>query len=192
MQRIISALLFIVIFSGSSFLQAQSAQEIRLDQNAVFFVDGTSTLHDWTVESDKATGIIKLTESTIESVTVQVPAQSLESGKSGMDRRMHDALNVRRHNQITFTSNQITLNESKSGGVAAGELTIAGKKQPFEVSFVVEENGSSWKFTGSSTFKMSQFDVDPPTAVMGTIRSGDEVTVRFEINSSKPLFVRAQ
>jgi len=36
--------------------------------------------------------------------------------------------------------------------------------------------------TGSYKFKMSSFGIDPPRAMLGTIRTGDEVTIKFKIN----------
>lgn len=188
MKTILTALL--LTFAVTSVF-AQS-QELKVDNNAMFWVDGTSTLHDWTVESNKATGIIKITDNTIESVWVQVAASSLESGKSGMDRRMYEALDTRRNNQIRFESTSIRLNDDNLGGVAVGRLTIAGQTRDHEVPFTISNEGGSWKFSGETTLQMTGFSIDPPTAVMGTIRTGDDVTVRFEIRTERPQIVRAQ
>jgi polyisoprenoid-binding protein YceI len=192
MKRVffLSFLSLLLLTSASVF--AQASQDVRIDRNAVFFVDGTSTLHDWTVESDAATGTIVMSESGIASVSVRVPVESLKSGKSGMDRRMYEALESRRHNTILFTSNSVTLSDDGRSGVAKGELTIAGQKRNHEVPFTLDGNGNNWTFSGSSTFTMTSFSMDPPTAVMGTIRTGDEITVRFEIKSARPIFVAAQ
>ncbi|KPP97072.1 MAG: hypothetical protein HLUCCA01_12300 [Bacteroidetes bacterium HLUCCA01] len=190
MQRIITSLL--LLFAVTTTVAFAQNQEIRLDNNAMIWVDGTSTLHDWTVESARAAGIIVITNDAISSVSVQVDANSLESGKSGMDRRMYDALDVRGNNQIRFESSSITLNDDLRSGVATGQLTIAGQTRDHEVPFELENDGSDWKFTGQTALLMTTFDIDPPTAVMGTVRTGDEVVIRFEINSSQPLFVNAQ
>jgi polyisoprenoid-binding protein YceI len=183
--------LSLLLFTSVS-LSAQTTQDVTIDRNAVFYVDGTSTLHDWTVESDAASGTIVTSEAGIVSVTVRVPVESLQSGKSGMDRRMYDALESRRHSAITFTSSDVTLSEDGRTGTAKGELTIAGQKRDHEVTFTLNGNGNNWTFAGSSTFTMTKFSIDPPTAVMGTIRTGDEITVRFEIKSARPIFVAAQ
>jgi polyisoprenoid-binding protein YceI len=191
MIRIKTILTALLLTFAVTSVFAQS-QELKVDNSAMFWVDGTSTLHDWTVESNKATGIINVTDETIASVWVQVAANSLESGKSGMDRRMYDALDSRNNNQIRFESSSIELNDDKMGGVAKGQLTIAGQKRDHEVPFTLNNANGNWTFSGSTTFTMSKFDIDPPTAVMGTIRTGDEITVRFEIKTDRPQIVRAQ
>jgi polyisoprenoid-binding protein YceI len=192
MKRISLFSFLSLLLLATSSVFAQDTQQVRIDRNAVFFVDGTSTLHDWTVESADATGTITMSETGIASVSVRVPVESLKSGKSGMDRRMYDALESRRHDTITFTSSSVTLSEDGRSGVAKGELTIIGQKRNHEVAFTLTGTGNEWTFAGASTFTMTSFSMEPPTAVMGTIRTGDEITVRFEINSRRPSFVAAQ
>lgn len=192
MQQVLKLTFLLSFIFSTSLVFAQANQEVTLDRNTAMYVDGTSTLHDWTVESKSATGVLVMQEDGIASVSVQVPVRSLESGKSGMDRRMYDALESRNHDTITFTSNEITLADDKRSGVAKGQLTIAGQTRDHEVPFTLTGDGNSWKFTGSSDFTMSKFDIDPPTAVMGTIRTGDAIVVRFEIATRKPQFTSAQ
>ena len=38
------------------------------------------------------------------------------------------------------------------------------------------------QFTGSYTLKMTDFSVKPPTAMFGTIKTGDEITVKFNVD----------
>jgi hypothetical protein len=41
------------------------------------------------------------------------------------------------------------------------------------------------KFSGSYTLKMTDFKMSPPTAMMGTIKVGNEVTIKFDLTLSK-------
>lgn len=185
------AFLFIFILS---FFNANAQQEVRFTNASQFFVDGTSTIHDWTIESNSVSGMIRVAngnELKIEGVTLSLPVESLKSGKSGMDRKINEALDSRRHAAISFSATDVVLNASGTGGVAKGQLTIAGNTQLMEVPFTLATEGGNWKFSGSVDFKMSQFSVDPPTAVMGTIRSGDDIKVRFELVTAKPQYARA-
>lgn len=181
--------MLIVSFGAASLVQAQDKQEIKIDNRTTLWVDGTSTLHDWTVESGAATGAIAVNKEGIQMVFVQVASETLQSGKSGMDRRMYEALETRRHRHVTFTSEKIELNADRTGGVAIGELTIAGQTRTHEVPFTIERSGSDWTFNGSTAFTMSSFGITPPTAVMGTVRTGDEITVRFKISTARPIFI---
>lgn len=151
-------------------------------------IDGTSTIHDWTENVEQFAGSLnaelaegKLVKITSANLVVQVT--SIKSGKSGMDDNTYKALKAKDHPEITY--------HLKSFGVQGntvaltGSLTIAGvtKTVKFQATYKME-NGQL-NFSGSHTFKMTDFGIDPPTAVMGTIKTGDEITVNFNLNYSK-------
>ena len=35
---------------------------------------------------------------------------------------------------------------------------------------------------GEKTLKMSDFDVKPPTALLGTLKTGNDITIKFNLN----------
>lgn len=108
-----------------------------------------------------------------------------------MDSRMHSAFDSKKNPEISFKSTEVTLNDDLKGGVAKGQLTMAGSTRTVEIPFTIESVGNNWKFVGLSGLKMTNFDMSPPTAVMGTIRAGDDVTVRFEVVTRQPEFAKA-
>lgn len=191
MIRTLLLSLILLLASGTVFAQ----QEITFSNTTKFFVDGTSTLHDWTVESGQVTGKLVVADdnaSAIKSVQLSLKVESLQSGKSGMDKRMHDAFDTKKNPNISFESSKVTLNSDKTGGVATGKLTMAGATKEVEIPFTLTSEDGIWKFTGSADLLMTTFEMKPPTAMLGTVRSGDAVTVRFEVLTSQPEFSKAQ
>lgn len=148
-------------------------------------VKGTSTLHDWEVNAEKinASGEIKLNSNTIESISsfkLIIPVESIKSESKGMDDKMYDALKSEDHPNITFKLNKIQA-ISSTQIKALGYLTIAGTtKQVVLIANYKVENGKII-IKGSKDLKMTDYNVDPPTAVFGTIRSGDEVTIAYNL-----------
>ena len=65
-----------------------------------------------------------------------------------------------------------------------GKLTIAGasKTIPLEATYSIE--GESVTFSGSIDILFSEYNVAPPTAVFGTIKTGDELTLSFQATFS--------
>jgi polyisoprenoid-binding protein YceI len=59
-----------------------------------------------------------------------------------------------------------------------GALTIGGVTKIVTMN-VQADASSGVSFSGDITFKMSVFEIDPPTAVFGTIKTGDEITIKF-------------
>jgi polyisoprenoid-binding protein YceI len=44
----------------------------------------------------------------------------------------------------------------------------------------VEQSGNAFTVKGTTDFRLTDFQIDPPTALMGTIKTGDEVTIEFK------------
>lgn len=149
-------------------------------------VTGTSTLHDWEMVSDQATGeAVLMVENGklqgVQSLAVQMPAESIKSGKNAMDKNTYAALQTKKHKQITFV-----LSDISSAGPnlwrAKGNFTIAGVSQPASFEVKSSMTGSSYNFQGKHAFKLTDYKIDPPTALLGTVKTGNEVVIHFNIS----------
>ena len=153
--------------------------------SAEMSIAGTSTLHDWVsaVEQLTAKAEIEISDNkllSIPALEVRVPVKGITSTKGKiMDNKTYSALKAEDHPTIFFKLTNVTL-KAANQLTATGQLTIAGKskKVQFPVDYNLKSN-SKIQFTGAYTLKMTDYDVAPPTAVMGTIKTGDEVTINF-------------
>ena len=151
-------------------------------------VTGTSTLHDWKVESKKIEGTVSVEPSFFETtspaptVKVQIPAKSLLSDKDKMNDLMWKALKADKHPTITYelTSAEKPAVTAKGFTVkTTGKLTIAGTTKPVNMTVDVIRDGNRMTVEGTLPITMSQYGMKPPTAMMGTIKTGDLVNVKF-------------
>jgi len=148
-------------------------------------VSGTSTLHDWEMVSEEARGsgafqIEAGQIAGIRSVQVTMPARSLKSGKTVMDNNAYEALKVDAHPEIMFQLEQLTRQE-KGKLDAKGHLKIAGVSREvlFTCSYRLEEG--KVHLNGKTNFRLTDYDIEPPTAVLGTIKTGNEVEITFNV-----------
>ena len=97
-----------------------------------------------------------------------------------MDKKTYGALRESDHPTISYI---LISSIPKTGNTVTskGELTIAGKKRQVTMDVNYEIYPSIIEFSGELTINMSDYDIAPPTALMGTIKTGDEVTIRFSI-----------
>ena len=143
-------------------------------------VNGTSTLHDWEsiVEDFSATCTVSGEE--VESASFSAKVKSIKSGTDSMDDNTYEALLADKHGQITFKSK--TIKRSGSNLVVSGLLTIAGKSQNITMNLIMEKwKANSITVSGDYTLQMTDYGIEPPKAMWGTIKTGDEVTIKFEI-----------
>lgn len=110
-----------------------------------------------------------------------MPAESLKSGKSAMDRNTYDALETKKHKQIQFVLTNITPAGSNTWN-AKGNFTIAGVTQPASFEVKSSSSGSNYNFQGRHAFKLTDYKMDPPTALLGTVKTGNDVVIHFNIN----------
>ncbi|MGM0474236.1 MAG: YceI family protein [Bacteroidota bacterium] len=185
---IIAILTFIVSIAAT----AQDVYKLN-EENSNLSVTGTSSLHDWEME---ATGFSAETRlrleddsiSEIEYVKFSTPVTKLESGKNTMDTKAQDALRAKKFPQIKFTLEGDKSLAFSGKSTIDGQLTVAGKTREIEVPVRIDIL-SDRKFTASGklALKMSDFGIEPPTAFFGTIKTDNEVKVKFDFEFTKSI-----
>ncbi|WP_149276792.1 YceI family protein [Pareuzebyella sediminis] len=172
----IALFLFIV---GMAFTGISQETYTLSDESAVT-IDGTSTIHDWTVTANTISGSLKAEGELPKEILFEVEVDGIKSERgAAMDKKMHEALKKEEHPKVTFT-----LTEAKDSKLV-GALTIAGKEQTVEVPSKIEVVDGAIKITGEKSIILQDYDVEPPTAMFGQIIVGDEVTVKFDLVFSK-------
>jgi len=164
---------------------AMAQKTFQLDPKPALKISGTSTLHDWEMTSGSAKGKLVATEAqgtlaTITSLNVEMPAESLKSGKKAMDKKAYDALKTDKYNAVKFELTQAT--KTVAGWNLKGNFTIAGITK--EVTITVKETSAGGQHTlsGQYGFKLTDYKITPPTALMGTIKTGDAVKISFTVS----------
>jgi polyisoprenoid-binding protein YceI len=189
MKQIINKWLLIVLVAVAPFtLQAQSTFEIASHSMTVA---GTSNLHDWTAEVEKVNGSFKVKMDNgklvdIQALNVVADAQSFKSSKGSiMNSKINDALNSKKHPRITYKMTKVDKITETAGTfrvTTSGVMSIAGVNQNVTLEAVgkILPNGSI-EFSGNKKVKMTDYKVEPPTAMFGAMTTGDEVTLTFKV-----------
>lgn len=175
--------------------QFSTAQTFNLNNTgSTLKVEGTSNVHDWTVEAKDQKGKLVAEFADGQLVKINqleflVKAESLKSGKSGMDKNTYKALKTDSNQDITYKLNKVNNIDCITSGsckvTTSGSLSIAGTTKPVDITFDAKVTGDKVTLTGSKSLKMTEFKVDPPTAMFGTITTGDQVTIKFQSTFSK-------
>lgn len=157
-----------------------------------FVVKGTSSLHDWEMVTESGvSGFIECNEGQtddlcITAIKLSIDVKTLKSGKSLMDKKCYDALKEDKFPKISYNFEKVSSLDKQTDGtfqtVLVGDVTIAGVTKKTTVNAKVQFNGTTLKITGAKDMKMSDFNVEPPKALMGTIKTGNEITVEFNLN----------
>jgi YceI-like domain len=152
---------------------------------------GTSNVHDWSMEDKDVSCTAKFTYAAgktsmpggLETFSFTFPVHSLRSGKSGMDSKAYDAMKAKTSANIVFaaSSSTVTPGSGNQFGVKSnGNLTIAGVTKPvvLTAACVVKADGSI-TCTGTDKLLMSDYQIKPPTYMLGALKTGNGLTINF-------------
>jgi Uncharacterized conserved protein len=188
MKKLI-ALTIVLLSLCSVRVSAEENYELVTNQSTMKIL-GTSTLHDWNMVVTKLSGKAKtgsLKEPVIQTggALLTVHVQDIKSEHKAMDKIAYDALKYKTSPDISFVLRSIKKSSDNANsfkGTATGLLSIAGVKK--EVSFPVDGQylaDGSVKLIGKAALKMTEFGIKPPTAVLGTIKTGDDIKIEFSL-----------
>jgi polyisoprenoid-binding protein YceI len=172
---------FLILTAISGFAQ----KTFSLDTKPELKLTGTSSLHDWEMTSRTATGKLegnvennKLT--TIKSLVVEMPSESIKSGKSGMDKNAYKAIQTDKFKTIKF---ELKSSSKQIEGTwnLTGVFTIAGVTKQVTIKAKETSTAGLYSFEGTYSFKLTDYKITPPTALMGTVKTGDDVNISFKV-----------
>jgi len=155
-------------------------------------VTGTSTLHDWHLTTAQPKGSASFTAAKpisptrLERLSMTIAVASLHSGKDGMDKNAYKALNAKAYpNMVYEVTEPATVSPQADGSLkltCQGKLTAAGVTKPVSVVVTCRPDASgSLVCSGSLPMKMSDHNVEAPVLMLGTLKTGNDITVAFTI-----------
>ena len=201
-----AGLLVAAIFAAGTSPESTGTERYDADlASSHVTVAGTSTMHHWEAEGRHVGGYAIVQEHELAflwgnsdqpsqplapTVHVEIPVTSLTSGKRGMDEKMHEALKATTYPMITYrlesakiTGRQAAQAEDAGGSLmidTTGVLAVAGVDQTVDIPMRVRRlSDHHLEISGDTALRMTEFGIDPPRAMLGTLRTGDTVRVHW-------------
>ena len=183
--RFLSGIISLILLLNINGLVNAQQSDVFKSYKASLSIAGTSTLHDWTMTSEAfaCQGNFKLDDNKlidVKGLTLIVPVKSLKSGKSAMDKNAYSALKEDKHQQIQFS-----LLSTKVQGenlLCQGNLTIAGVTKTIELeSNCVLQADQTLVCKSKTSLKMTDYKVEPPSFMFGSVTTGDKITLDFTL-----------
>lgn len=157
------------------------------------WVEGTSSVRDYKCEAKRIDGAVTTRtvvlgiadlDTAVETVEFTIPVAQLDCDNGTMNGHMRKALKAETSPDIRYRLQGYTaaVADEQLAVTLNGELTIAGTTKPIEIPARVTRSASgAYRVEGSTTFKMTEWGVKPPSLMLGTMKVHDAVTVGFDV-----------
>ena len=188
----------IAVLAALSFTFCTAAISQTVFQAKAFDIklNGTSNIHDWEMKANSGSSeaVFNINDNgkitSITKLNFVLPATNLKSKHSGMDKNTYKALKTDKNPNISFvgTSAHITSTSGDTYQITCkGNLTIAGTTKLTDLVATAKYNPAdkSLTVTGVKRMKMTEYNVQPPTALLGTIKTGDDISIAYNLKFIK-------
>ena len=162
-----------------------------LDSNSAIHLKGTSPLHNWSMVAHAFTGNANVSFSAdhqlsaITGFSLKLPVHNLKGESNGMEKNTYKALKADKYENIVFELTSASFIKSGSEHYLVllhGNMAIAGVTQPttLKASARINENGTILCI-GELPIYMSDYNIERPTYLLGTMKVGDLLTLTYNL-----------
>ena len=186
--------------------QGPSAVRLRLEPGSEVTVEGTSTMHAYHCTTNKIMAYVDVDPGytkdltkvarPIVSVKVNIVVKTLSCGNGQMDKNMYSTLDADKNPLIKYTMSDYDILDGSAKPSAfvaqtTGTLQISGHEKVINMK-INAERLSDGKATAQAEEKllMSDFGIKAPSFMLGTLKVGNEVTVKFNLKAGPELLAQ--
>jgi polyisoprenoid-binding protein YceI len=170
-------------------LIAATAVPLTFATGSKVWVSGTSTVRGWRCESVQVggsadAGSTELAQLGAARGELTIPLGTLDCSNGTMNGHMRNALKAGEHPAIRFRATQVRVTPSSptEGAVAmTGQLTLAGQTREITVNGTAVREGTALRVRGTEELTMTDYGIQPPRLMAGTMRVRPAVTVGFDV-----------
>jgi polyisoprenoid-binding protein YceI len=196
---IVGALALLPLFAGGATSPSESSADslrLILREGSRIWIEGDSNLHEWTCEVggfrpeltvDRAGPTTPPPE--VHVATAMIAVSEIECGNGKMNDNLRKALDATAHPLIRFELTRAQLVDPGVAGsvetLATGRLTVAGTTRELSMHVSGTDTGDgALRLQGSAHIRMSDWGIRPPTAMLGLLKTADEVTIFVDLTAA--------
>ena len=192
-------IIFILIQIPLLFSQIKNGIEYRTLPESKLWIEGTSTITDFTCITNLIDGYAFINNDNYSSernanqrikseIRVSINVESLNCGNEMMNDDMYEAMKGSEHPYITYelmSSSVISEKDEIEGWTelqTTGNLTIAGVNRVVRIPVRVRElPDGKYNMVGTKELSMFAFYINPPSAFFGLIKANHTLVVNFDL-----------
>ncbi len=180
--KYIPILIFVSFFSLAGFAVGKEKKTADEPCNGFVVIEGSSNVNQFQFintepEVQNSAGNIQ------EENLIHIPVHSFETSNNRMLNDFYDMVKAGRHPYIKIEiepRGRADFDEVTGMTNFRTKVTIAGKSNSYVVPSTMSEcDQSGFMLKGDLQVKLTDFDIEPPTKLLGAVKVNDEVFIKF-------------
>ena len=193
-QRLLTVLLLLGLLGALLVMPATAQAQYTVRDASRFWIDGTSTVSAFTCAASEVAGSGTVDEAAMSAARqadfraeVVIPVRAFDCGVRQMNRDFYEALKGQAYPAVRFALRHAEILPSATASEWTpvkvwGTLTLAGEQRPVTVTARGQRLGDGRvRIQGRHALRMTDFDIDPPSGLLGLVRAHDDIVVRFDL-----------
>ncbi len=204
MRKILLTISALIAAATSAGAQSASAVRLRLEPGSELTIAGTSNVHDFVCKTNKINAYVDVDPGytrdltrvarPIVSVKVVIAVKSLSCDNKKINENMYKTLKADQNQVIKYTLSGYDILDGTATAFAAkttGTLTIIGKDKVVAMKIdAARFNEGKATAQGEQTLLMTDFGIKPPSFMLGTMKVGNEIKVKFNLKLGPELIAQ--
>ncbi len=183
---------------GCFFINLKAQQDLKLQilESSRLYLEGQTNINqfachcreDFPVAQIQYNSVPQQGTAYFNQTEMKIATEKLDCGKKAMNKDLAQALKADEHPNIKLElcslSFPVAAHAKEPQKIKAEtNLTIAGTTRTVEMMVSAQQIGTD-KFNIKATkkIKMTDFGIDPPTALLGLVKVKDEITLKFDLD----------
>lgn len=188
-------LFFLLLLLLPSF--GQKPQKIRILEKSKLYLEGRSNVNEFTCACAQDFGILQTSfevdhETNVvffPQATLKIKTAGLDCGHRIMNRDLQKTLQVGDHPYIEVDLNRVLLNVNRkeltqywTHLIAETCMTLVNKRCNIKMPVQARRVGpKTYQFRSFQEIRLSDFGIEPPTAMLGVIKVADTFVIYFDL-----------
>lgn len=199
-RRLFNLGLLLLLAAGLSSLglPASETRSFQIMEQSELYLKGSSNVTPFTCQCTQSFPPLQYTMAlnaqgavaSFRNTSLQLQTKKLDCGNRGMNRDMHQTLKADQHpnisirlQEVQFEGGKLPEHSQDLGSLwAKARIAVAGVEKTAKLKVSARETGKgAYRFKSEFTINMTDFGIEPPTALMGLIKVDNKVTIHLDL-----------
>lgn len=197
LKFILALIIIPFAISAASDNHGKKAEYVIDNAKSSMIIKGGSTVGDWEADVTVINASFSVNLEALQTAdannafelsSFSIPVNDIQSDGSRMTKNIHKYLEKKDHPQILFTlkDSQITLDPDSDGKrfniESNGTINAAGVNSDVTLNLMGElQDDGSIHFSGVQNINFSDYEIDRPSAMLGTVKAKEEMEIYYSL-----------